>query len=511
MEILFFDFNNKKWVIFIILQIVIINLNLICSQYLIFSNVIGWDPWNHQWFTLNIVNNGFIPTGVSYSNLAVMHVEIASTSIITGLNYKIAALFSITFFQVLCGILFTFLLGKFLFNAKIGLLASLFLAIGNYYINMGLYIIPNSIAAIIILIIIYLIFTLRKKNFYSGTSLVIIFMIILILTHTLSAMCMAIILFVMLTISYCYNKVFQTYLELPVTFNLAAFFSIAMFSWWIYSSGHIQTLAAFIQKGFNRDLFIQAPLQATNYINTVPFSETIFNASGLLLFFSITILGCFYMISKKYGNFNTFNIALVGLIPLTLGFFSQILGIYILPERWIYFSQVLLAIPIVITVILIYNNIKNKSIRSIVLLIIIFFFSFILILSPTANVNNRFLSPNTGIRNGYTEAEMTSTAFFVEKSVGNLSSDFDFFTNPSSSIPKNYFELKSDRIKSIDESLLTGDFTQIKSTIVIREEIVKEPFRLFGAIYKLNYDLKNSLEKQGFSLIYDCKSVFGYI
>jgi hypothetical protein len=322
---------------------------------------------------------------------------------------------------------------------------------------------------------------------------------------------MAIILFVMFLILYGYNKVFQEYIELPVTFNLAAFFSIAMFSWWIYSTGHISILVDLIKEGFSRDFFIHAPIQVSKYIDTVPFSEALFNQLGLLLFFSIIIPGCFYMISRKYGNLNTFNIALVGLTPFVLGFFSQIIGFFILPDRWWYFSQIFLAIPIVITIILVYNNIKNKSIRPIVILFIAFFFSFIMILSPSANVNKQFFSSNTGVRYGFTEAEITATAFFVEKSVGNLSSDYDFFTNPSSSIPKNYFELESNRIKSIDEALLTGDFTQINSTIVIREEIVKEPFRLFGQTYKLNYDLKKSLEKQGFSRTYDCKSIFGYI
>jgi len=505
LEILFVHSNNGKQAALIIFQIFIINLSLIWSQYLIFPNVIGIDPWGHQMITLKILDSGFIPQGYSYSNLALTHLETASTSLITGLDYKLAVTFSVTLSQIICCILFIFLLGKFLFNTKVALLASLLLVIGNYYIYMGLIAIPNAFAAIFIPIIIYLLFSITKKNFLIGTALVIFFMITLILTHTISAMCMAIILAAILLTSYGYNKIYKGHMEKSVTFNLVAFFSVAMFSWWIYATGHIKTLTDIIKVGFSEDIIINVPKEIIGYVATTPFFEQLYNQLGTFLFFSISILGCFYMISKKYGNSSTLNFAIVGLIPLTIGFFSLIFGLFTIPERWWYFSQILLVIPVSLGFILLYNKIKNKYTKPLFLLFLTIFFSFIIITGSMANVDNHMFSPNTGVRLALTESEITGAVFFSEKSVKPLLLDHDY-----SIILTNYYSLNDKRVKSLDSSLLTGEFSPGGGTIVIREEIVNRPFRLFGQPFKLNYDPKQVLENQGFSKIYDSNSVFGF-
>ena len=502
-EILFHKIT-KKHQFLILSQIIILSLIAILSQLLIFPGVFGIDPWGHQRLASEILNLGFIPRGYSYSNLPLMHLESASTSLITGLDYKLATAFSITFSQVICVILFVFLLGKFFFNTKVALLASLLLALGNYYIYMGIIAIPNTMAAIFIPIIIYLLFKFRKKNFLIGTSLVTLFMITLILTHTVSSMCMAIILFVILLISYILNKIYHEKKEKSVTINIAVFFSVAMFSWWIYASGHINTLADMIRAGFHETFFVNAPNAVIGYISTVPVSEQIFNQLGIFLFFSISFLGCFCMISKKYGNFSTIRLAVVGMTPLAIGFISLIFRYSVIQERWWYFSQILLAIPVAMAFILLFAKINSKSLKTIFLFFLTVLLSFLMITSPMANVDNRTFSPNTDVRLAFTESEITSVAFFSEKSVKPLLLDSDY-----SGILTNYYSLNGERVRSLDTSLITGEFGR-GGTIVIREEIVGRPFNLFGQPFKLNYDPKQALENQGFSKIYDCSSVFGF-
>lgn len=509
LEILFV--HSKKQLALILFQIMIIGLSLVWSQVLIFPSVVGLDTWFHQMFTLNTLNAGFIPEGYMYSNLALMHLEIGSTSLVTGLNYKLATMFSISFLQVLCGILFVFLLGKLLFNEKVGLLASLLLMVGNYYIHMGVWAIPNTIAAVLIPIIIYVLFKIRDEKRLIGVSLTALFMITLIFSHTITAMCMAIILFVSWFALKVYNKIHHEHRKTPVTFTIAIFFIVTMFSWWSYASGHITTLVKLIEWGFSIDFFIQAPKEILGYIATVPFSEQLFNQLGMFLFFALSLIGCFYMISRKYGSSHTFIMTIVGATPLAIGFFSLITGHSVVEQRWWYFSQILLALPLAITFFLLYGVTKNKFSKPILLLFLTFFLSFMMITSPIANTDNHTFSPNTGIRFASTESEIRTAAFFVEKSVYNISSDYDYFTNPSSSIPVNYYNISYSRIKSIDTSLITGEFERNRDIIIIREKIVDKPFRLFGQPFKLNYDPKQSLNEQGFSKIYDCNSVTAFV
>lgn len=507
-EILFSRLTIKHKFL-IIFQIIILSLFIAWSQLLIFPNVVGIDPWSHQRLTNMIIDKRFIPDGFSYSRLPLMHLEIASTSLITGLNYKLATMFSISFLQIICGILFVYLLGKNIFSVKVGLLSGLFLVLGNYFIGNSIKIIPTSLATILMLIIIYLLFIFCIKNRNVGFFLAIFLMISLLLFHTVTSMCMALILLVSFLINYFYNKIYNKN-EIPVTINVVAFFIITMFSWWIYASGHIKKLSDIILAGFQEEIFIHAPEEILRYINNISFSERLFNQLGIFVFFSIAIIGCFFMISKKYGNYHTFNIAIIGMTPLAVGFFSLIFGYFLIPERWWYFSEVLLAVPIAVASILLCMKIERNSLKTLFIFFLIAFLSFIMIMSPIANVDNPIFSSNTNARSAFIESEIITAAFFVEKSVENLSSDYDYFTNPSSSILINFFGLNNTKIKSLDVSFLTKNFTRI-NTIVIRNEIINKPFRLFGQIFKLDYNPQKYLEEKGFSRILDSNSAKGYI
>lgn len=512
LEILFVH-PKKGNLALVLFQIVILALILVWSQLLIFPGIVGVDPWFHQSFTLKILDAGGIPDIYSYSKLPLMHLEIGSTSLITGLNYKLSTMLSITFLQVLCGIFFVFLIGRFIFNKKVGLLTGLLLAVGNHFINMGFWTIPNTIAAILIPIIIYLLFKFNEENHFIGIFLVVLSMMALTLTHTIAAMCMAIILFASWLSLKSYDIIYHRHRKIPIPFTIVTFFSVIMFSWWSYASGHMKTLIDLIKWGFNPNIFanVNVPIEILEYMNTVPILEQLFNQLGMFLFFSLSFIGCFYMLSERHSNSNTFTMVVAGFFPLAIGFLALITGHSVIQERWWYFGQILLALPLAITFLLLCSSIKNKFAKSFSLFTLTIFLSFIMIMSPTANIDNHSFSPNTGIRAAPTEAELITATFFVQNSAGNLSSDYDYFTQRSSSIPSNYYGMNYSRIKSLDECLHTGEFEHNRSIIVIREEIVNNPFRIYGQPFKLNYNPKQSLNEQYFSKIYECGSVSGFV
>ena len=56
----------------------------------------------------------------------------------------------------------------------------------------------------------------------------------------------------------------------------------------------------------------------------------------------------------------------------------------------------------------------------------------------------------------------------------------------------------------ICNGLYNKNFLQYKgSLLIIREEIIKDTFKLFKNSYKIEYNIKNVLEQQRFSNIYD--------
>ncbi len=498
-EILFLS-TQKSHICFTLFKIIIIGLSLSYSQTLIFPNVVGVDPWMHQWFTLKILDNGYIPEGLAYSKLPLMHLIIGMTSLVTDLGYKMAAMFSISFLQVVSDALFVFLLGKFLISARVGLLAALLLEVANYHIAFGYGAIPNTMAAILILPIIFILLKIRRDKPFIGTSVVIFLMGILILTHTVTAMFLAILLFVFWLSFEAYTKLFHQETYLSVTWTICILFSITMLAYWSYISGHILTLANLIKLGFYN------PLSDWGYqsLSGIPLWEQIFKYLGMFLFFSLSFIGFFYMISKQFRNSNRFAITIGGIVILCLAFFPLITGKRIIVGRWYYFSQILMAIPLSLSLFLLNGIFKHHFIKCSLMSLSVFTLSFFLIISPVANMDNRFFSTNSGVRSAFTESELHAIDTISEIWNGTIGGDWY-------SKPPYEFQFNREFVH-IDDSLYTGDFTDLSGILIlVREEILKHPFRTSRGYIMIDYDIYLALHNQNISRIYDSGSASGYL
>ncbi|MFC1907286.1 hypothetical protein ACFLW8_04300, partial [Chloroflexota bacterium] len=246
--------RNKTYTHFILTKIMLIPLSLVGSQLLIFPTLIGDDPWWHQWFIQGMLDSGFIPGGSSYSWLPTMHLVGGETSLVTGLDYKMAAIFSLTLIPMVCLLLFIFLLGRFIFNAKVGLLAVLLLGTSDVFLQMSSRIMPNTFGIFMIPTIIYLLFKLRPNKPLRAIWLSILLMVTVILTHTVVSMWLAILLFALWAGFEVFNRIYNKR-NAAVTFDITILFVLAMLGWWTYASGHIITLARFIEWGFGSDFW----------------------------------------------------------------------------------------------------------------------------------------------------------------------------------------------------------------------------------------------------------------
>lgn len=497
LEILYF---NKRAYPLILVQIIIIGTSLAWSQLLIFPSLLGVDPWWHQMFTSEIIGNSHIPENQLYSKLPIFHLLIASTSLVSNFDYKVATMFSISLIQIICNVLFVFLIGKFLFgDYKIGLLASLLLVVSNHHIFMSYWSIPNSLAAVYIAPIYYIGMKIKKNCSIAGTILSMILMVTLILTHTVAAMCMAIILFIYwIGFNYCNRFYFKR--KIPVTSIYLILFNVVMFAWWSFASGHIYNLANLIKWGFSRDVFDSTPdeilVKATEIISL---QEELFTNIGMFLFFALSFVGLFYMISKKYGTHDTFSMAFVGATPLVLGFSSLISQHSIIEHRWWYFAQILLSLPLALSLLLLSNIAKSKYSKHMLLVVLTVLLTFFLIMSPAANVDNHIFTPNSN-RVAFTESEMHALSTISVKYGGTIGVDKSYSV-------LDFLPLKAD-LHPIDYELYTGNFKNSNSKyILIRNYIETNSFKLYKTGYRLTYNPHKKLEEQGYSRIYDCKSV----
>ncbi len=380
--------------------------------------------------------------------------------------------------------------------------------VANHHIIFGFWAIPNTLAAILILPILYLLFKLRREVPMRSMLLSLFFMIALILTHAL-ALWLAILLFIFWIGTKIYDRLYHERSVTPATLGIASTFTVLMFGYWTYISPHLGMLARFIRDGFGEELFreVHGPLaeQVARQTLLVPFSDQLFNSIGMFLFFALSFIGCFYMISKKFGNILTFVFAIGGGTILTIGFIPVLTGLGIIEHRWHVFSQVLLAIPLALALLLFCQLFKRRFAKAGILSCIVFLLAFFMMMSPWANMDNHIFSLNTGVRFAFTESELQAFDTVSGMWDGEIGADF--------LVIAPFFHRFEGDIISIDESLFTGDFRDHHDMLImIREEIVDHRFFVgFAGSIWLDHDPRPILVEQGFSRIYDSSSVAGFL
>jgi hypothetical protein len=495
---------RKGWNYFNLLKIIMLGLSVQWSLSFIFPSIIGVDPWFHEDFTLELVDAGHIPAHSSYAYLSFMHLIAGISRIITGLDYKIISILFIGMPHILCGVLFIFLLGRLIYSDKVGLISALFLSTANMFVHFGIWLVPMTVAAILLLSIIYVLFRLNIERPKTAISLAVLLMLALILTHAIVSACLAILLCTIWAASRVYKIVYSKRSIQPLTLNLVVLFVVAMLAWWLYATANYFTaLVHLFLWGFG-EKFWGAPsvAEAVDFVRlSVTPQEWIFGTLGMVLFFAFSIFGSFYMMGKRSGNMHSFVIAIGGLVLLSFPYLAQLTGLRILEERWHYFAQIILAVPLGVAVWLLFYHLPRKGIiRTFTIIISSLVITFLMVMNPQVNMDNRKFTPNTIIRFAFTESELQSASTFTALWEGSVGTDNQY---GCVGIPNQL---------NIDEALYSGDFSEYENTpIIVREEITEFPVVISKNYIKLEYNLYQALEEQGFSRVYDCGSVSGFI
>jgi len=555
-KILFLPAKNS-WTSFALFQIILIALSLEWTVLLMFPDMVGMDTWVHRLTTVGWLDSGCIDGGI-YQSLPIMHLTIGATSIITALNYKMAAMFSISLLQVVCDVLFIFLIGRLVFNAKVGMLAALFAGIANWHIFFGYWTIPNTLGATFLLIIIYLVLKLHKDRAFAVIPLLVLLMVALLLTHAIATLWLAILLFTFWLCFVFYNKFFKERSATLSLLAIAVLFTLATIGWWTFGSGTTQTLIYHFQQGFKPSAGLTyapgsaesgiVPVEVTplepeppgpaapevkpseptppevvppevtppeaippsyETLSSSPF-EFLFNSLGMILFFALSFIGCFYMLSRRFGNSYSFLIVVAGILVLGIGYFPMLIGHSVIEHRWWYLAELLLAIPLAVTISLLFGLSKKNYLKAGIVMVLVFILTFLSIIGFPSNQTNRTFSENQVVRFALTASELQAVQTVSAVYDGTIAADG--FYSRAQFTPELFAGLE-DKIEWIQYSLIEGDFSQCTSSMfLIREEIVNHPFGTgSGSYYKLNYDPRQVFTEEGLQKIYDCGSVSGFI
>lgn len=492
--------SNKNYCYFTLFMIVILAIVLIWTPQMVFPSLLGMDTYAHRQFTEAILNTAHIPVGEGYSAFPFMHLTTCVTMLLTNLNYKTAIMLSVDLSYVVVILSVVFLLGSFVHSFKVGLMAALLLGFSTIYVHEGWWMVPNAYAMVFILVAVWLLFkTTKSKNPICLTALAIFLMAATILTHPIATIAMALALFLFWLGPFIYHALYGTGSQRIIHWSVLVLFVAAAFTWWWYSSPTtINTLKQLIETRFNIDLFSHQSSVSIAYMSSIPLIEHLVPDLDVILFLAISLFGCLAFFSKRYGN--TFNFVLIinGILLITIGFLSGPLELGTIEERWQFMSMLWLAIPAGLGLTLVCVAIRRNSIRIISLFVFVVALAFISLLSPTANIDNSLLAKNSTVRYAFTSSEL--------QALGTISGWGEEITTDSYYL--NGYE-GTDKTQDISDNLISKDFSDLKGIVIIREEIVGNPFFLSGA-FKLNYDPRQILLEQGFSQVYDCGTVSAF-
>lgn len=500
-------FAEKKHSGFILIQVVILGMSITWTQLLITPGLVGIDPWYHSALTTSIIREGILPFGYSYSKLPIFHIIIAITSIASSFTYKFAALVSVSFGQIACNALFIFLIGNNLFkNYRIGLLAALFVIIADLHIRMAYWSIPNAFGAIFITIILYLLFIRLKCSPKLETLiLVILIMAVIILTHTIIAICMAILLFVAWGVLAFY-RFFYSLNENYITLLIPIGFTVAMLTWWSYLTGNLRQLANFIAFDFSL-----SKVDSFSQLTNVSSLEVIYATIGQNIFLTISLIGILYMISRR-GNSSTFSLAILSCIPLSISFIAYIYNSEIIGYRWVYISEILMSIPLALALYVVSSvKLKKPIFKQMFFFGFIVILGFFMIMGAYGNDDNHFLIPNLGRSNFYTQAEITGSKFFADKSTGLISSDITYAYNPSSSVFEHVYGINREKLAILDLKVISNIVSHDDSLKIIRTRYISDIQTKSEFPSNTQPDDYIYIFNSNFNKIYENPTVFGYI
>jgi len=484
-----------RWTYLVLAQIIVTGLSLAWSQLFIFPGVMQADPWYHQLFTQFMLEDQRVPD-FSYSYMPLFHILVGSTSLINDLDYKMAMALSVSLVQVIVLVLSIYLVGRFITGSPhVGMLGALIMAFSDHGIMMAATAIPSSLAAAFVpLIILMLLLIPRKGGTALGTAALL--MGAVVLTHTITSTWVATFLAVGIVASFIAGK--RERWEKVSTPALCAFFITIMIGWWSYASGDVHDLAELIRVGFSREA-----IEPSRMLIALPVQEQLLIAAGMYTVFSLSLIGVFYLMAR-WRTGRSFEMALILVTSLAIGFVSMLTGLFINQQRWFFFAQIALAIPAAISLFLIFGLPTPRKARMAAMGCFTAVVAFLMITGGIANTDNSFLSPTIVVPGGSTMGELAAA---------RTTSDMGLPPAMDSSYASPFLLQVGYRFMRLDDALVDRDFNGTEGHLVLIRDAVADgsTFEIMGGLYRLDYSVEEALYSSGHYKVYDGGSVGGFL
>lgn len=505
LEIFTMPKEKMGYTVFILTKILLIAFSLRWSLYYMFpGSLFGSDPWDAVYFYARVSEAGHLSRNIlgTYYYMPIQHIAVVITSQLTQLDFRSSMFFSLGLFEII-SLIFVFLLGNKLFGKKVGLLATLLLAVNNLHIMWGWWIVAQTLGLSLATFVLFLVLRPTKGNAVEFKVISLLVMILMIFTHHLSSaitLVMLAFLFIGYWIFPLLGKNAERFAGISITTVL--FFGTSLAAYSIYVSRIFGSFAYIaIGSGEIRPFpELIAPVVATN-----PFWFEL-NRLGPLVFYALAVIGILSMLNSRNMNLSRFSLAFCGASLTALVFAGFLLPHSILSfARWFVFLQMLLVIPVALGLVFICSVIK-KNWQALSMLGAI---TFLLISLMVFNTQGAFDSPiypkYVEPRRALTESELYAAGTIQSNYAGTLTTD-SYYVHAFKHIPK----LIPKQFTPFD--VQTG-FADVDGLLLFREYSIENLMMVRGAegYYKIAPgEFHASLVENKFSRVYESGAVSGY-
>ncbi|MEM2944602.1 MAG: hypothetical protein QW087_07680 [Methanomassiliicoccales archaeon] len=229
----------------------------------------------------------------------------------------------------------------------------------------------------------------------------------------------------------------------------------------------------------------------------VPLGEQLLNASPLIIFLCISLVGMLHF-ANEFSKYEQNFVLIAGLLMLLVFGFSFFSIIFPLEHRWLVVSQLVLCIPFSFAIITLSR--KKSPVTAIVVALI----AFMMITNPQGSMEDNIYSPNTKVTYSFTEAEIIAIKASELMIQGKIGSD-ELYSYYAKMVEEN------SNFLSISQMLEIGKFENKVNFLLIRRYISEYPCRVNSVVKKLNYDVDQVLISLGSNKIYSCQTVNAYL
>jgi hypothetical protein len=386
-------------------------------------------------------------------------------------------------------VVFIFLIGRAILNAKSGLLAALLLILASQFLLWGIHITPLTFGVVMTLVLLSVIFVVPRQDLTSFTALLLVLFASVLLTHEGTAAYTAIVLVVVVFSIALVSKLFTGAVDGGAVQNVKALslhlrslallvvlFVGSLIGYWLSIGGSALGRAlAIVQGGVTPTsaLVRQGGIQSAgmgSILPTVPPSSLpLWSDLSVLILIFLATFGFLYLLSteRKQAVATSWIVASALLLAMTGGVYF--LGHAVAqPERWIVYLQVFMAIPAAVAILTL-CALANSRKGLIVIISVVLVLSFVGITHPNAKVASE-LPWDQRPRIALLESEVSAAGTIASKTNGRLIAS-DLVYAPIFKYQQN----KSNVTVFPSLSSING-LSDKNTSLLLRDEIADNPY-----------------------------------